>query len=314
MYRLLVGTCVLALAVVAVRAEDKNEKKSVKDTYDTMFKELLGKFQKAASKEAKDKVVTEYSDKFVDLAKSNPKDVFSVNILSNVLNFPMPDTKDGPKVKALALLKGYIDDPKADKKVRVKAFKGYMGAQEKIITAAGDAKAVDAAKKEMETYRKLIKTDFKGEVKDLYVGGTMPELTSKNLEDKEVKLSDLKGKVVVLDVWATWCPPCRAMIPHSRELVKKLKDKPFVLVSISADAKKDTLTDFMKDNEMPWTHWWAGQRGPAITALDIQYFPTIYVLDHKGVIRAKDVRGDDMDKVVEKLLKEMEDEKKAKTE
>jgi len=145
---------------------------------------------------------------------------------------------------------------------------------------------------------------------DLSVGSKMPELTSQNLEGKKVKLSDLKGKVVVVDVWATWCPPCRAMIPHERELVKKLKDKPFVLVSISGDAKKETLTNFIKDNPMPWTHWWNGQKGGVMTTLNIKYFPTIYVIDHKGVIRYKDVRGKAMDDAVETLLKEVDSTKK----
>jgi thiol-disulfide isomerase/thioredoxin len=141
---------------------------------------------------------------------------------------------------------------------------------------------------------------------DLSVGSKMPELISQNTEGKTVKLSDLKGKVVVVDVWATWCGPCRAMIPHSRELVKKLKDRPFALVSISFDAKKETLTDFMKKNEMPWTHWWNGRTGMVGSTLKIKYFPTIYVIDHNGVIRYKDVRGKDMDKAVDTLLKEMD--------
>ena len=118
------------------------------------------------------------------------------------------------------------------------------------------------------------------------------------------------GKVVVVDVWATWCGPCKAMIPHERELVKRLKGKPFVLVSISIDAKKEKVKDFLKDNEMPWTHWWNGAKGGVISELGIKFIPTIHVLDAKGIIRAKGVRGEAMDKAVDKLLKELEESKK----
>jgi thiol-disulfide isomerase/thioredoxin/cytochrome c556 len=142
-------------------------------------------------------------------------------------------------------------------------------------------------------------------LRNLSVGKPAPEFASKGLDDKPVKLSDLKGKVVVLDIWATWCGPCRAMIPHERELVKKLEGKPFALVSVSADDKKETLTDFLKGTEMPWTHWYEGD-GPALKAWNVRYFPTIYVIDAKGVIRYKGVRGRQMDEAVEALLKEAE--------
>jgi thiol-disulfide isomerase/thioredoxin len=147
--------------------------------------------------------------------------------------------------------------------------------------------------------------------KGLEVGDMMPDLKSKNLEDKAVKLSDLKGKVVVLDVWATWCPPCRAMIPHEKELTKRLKDKPFVLVSISIDAKKETVSNFVEKEKMTWTHWWNGQKGGIVTELGIRSIPTIYVLDPKGVIRYKGVRGKEMDKAVDTLLEEIDKTKKS---
>jgi thiol-disulfide isomerase/thioredoxin len=148
-------------------------------------------------------------------------------------------------------------------------------------------------------------------LRNLQVGKAPPDVTSQDLEGKKVTLHALRGKVVVLDIWATWCPPCRAMIPHERELVKRLKDKPFVLVSISGDAKKETLVNFLKKESMPWKHWWNGLGG-MLEKWNVEYFPTIYVIDAKGVIRYKDVRGKDMDKAVDTLLKEMEGSSKKK--
>ncbi len=145
------------------------------------------------------------------------------------------------------------------------------------------------------------------------VGKPAPEVISKDLDDKEVKLSSFKGKVVVLDIWATWCGPCKAMIPRERELVKKLKDKPFVLVSISADAKKETLTDFIKKTPMPWTHLWNGAKGGILQDWNVKYFPSTYILDDKGVIRYKDLRDKKMEDAVQKLLKELEEAKNKAT-
>jgi thiol-disulfide isomerase/thioredoxin len=148
------------------------------------------------------------------------------------------------------------------------------------------------------------------EIRNLTVGCKAPDVESKDLDGKAVKLSDHKGKVVVLDIWATWCGPCVRMIPHERELVNRLKDKPFVLVSVSADAEKKTLTDFIAKEPMPWTHWHNGATGGILKDWNVRALPAIYVLDHKGVIRFKGVQGEAMDKAVEQLLKELEDEKK----
>jgi thiol-disulfide isomerase/thioredoxin len=173
-------------------------------------------------------------------------------------------------------------------------------AVEKLVAGA------DQAKKDAEELAKTLKEKYGDVIPDLSVGKPAPEVVSHDINGKEVKLSDLKGKVVVLDIWATWCGPCRQMIPHEREMVERLKDKPFVLVSISADAEKKTLTDFLAKEKMPWTHWWNGQEGGILEDWDVQGFPTIYVLDARGVIRHKDLRGKPLEEAVNELLKELE--------
>jgi thiol-disulfide isomerase/thioredoxin len=146
------------------------------------------------------------------------------------------------------------------------------------------------------------------EIRHLAIGKPAPELKSVDLDRKPVRLADLKGRVVVLDVWATWCVPCQAMIPHQRGLVKRLDGKPFTLVSISVDEKPEIVTKFLKKEPMPWTHWFNGPDGRIIGELNVWSYPTIYVLDAKGVIRYKDVRGKLLDQAVDALLKEIEGE------
>jgi thiol-disulfide isomerase/thioredoxin len=244
--------------------------------------------------------------------------------------------KDRSDEGSIELLKAIVEK-QTDKKVQAKACLALVGVCEKAAARAKEIRDNEEARKKAEAaqgkeavekllknadrvakdgkeYAKVYAEKFKDVVPDLGIGKPAPEVVSQDLNGKKVKLSELRGKVVVLDIWATWCPPCRAMIPHERELVKKLKDKPFVLVSISADAKKETLTDFMEKTPMPWTHWWNGAEGGILADWDVEFFPTIYVLDSKGIIRAKGVRGEEMDKAVEKLLKEMEEKKEDKKE
>jgi hypothetical protein len=97
------------------------------------------------------------------------------------------------------------------------------------------------------------------------------------------------------------------MYPHERSLVKRLEGKPFALVGINSDRDKQKLSERMKEENITWPSWWNGgsTQGPISTAWNVHGWPTIYVLDDKGVIRYKDVRGEAMDKAVNTLLKEM---------
>jgi thiol-disulfide isomerase/thioredoxin len=192
----------------------------------------------------------------------------------------------------------------ADKLKEDKALRGQV--EERIGKELVEKVLADADKNRRagEEAKKVLKERFADFAPDLSVGKPVPEVVSTDVNGKEVKLSSFKGKVVVLDIWATWCPPCRAMIPHSREMVGRLKDKPFALISISADEDRKTLTEFLEKEKMPWAQWWNGPEGGILEDWDIQSFPTIYVIDAKGIIRFKGLRGEKLEEAVNELLKE----------
>ena len=102
------------------------------------------------------------------------------------------------------------------------------------------------------------------------------------------------------------------MYPHERSLVKRLEGKPFALLGINSDPR-DRLKQAMKKENITWRSWWDGGNtsGPIATRWNVSGWPTIYVLDHKGVIRYRDVREKEMDKAVDKLLKEIEEKDKS---
>lgn len=140
----------------------------------------------------------------------------------------------------------------------------------------------------------------------LKVTNTAPELEGADAYGKKLRLSDYRGQVVVVDFWATWCGPCREMIPHNIALVERMKGKPFVLLGVSADSNADDLRQFLDRGNLPYPSIFDGRMGPIAAAWKIEYFPTIFVIDHKGVIRYKDLHGRDLDRAVERLVQETE--------
>jgi len=99
------------------------------------------------------------------------------------------------------------------------------------------------------------------------------------------------------------------MYPHERSLVTRMKDRPFVLLGVNSDRDREKIKQVCKDKGLAWRSWWCGTEGVggAIPRRwNVSGWPTIYVIDHRGVIRARNVRGAQLDKWLDQLVEEAE--------
>lgn len=203
---------------------------------------------------------------------------------------------------ALAEEADFVEDPARQEEAIARAAK-YLerAAQEAPDAPIGTSTIAKQAAAELAGLKRAVA---------LLVGKPAPDIESRTLDGQPARLSALKGKVVLLDFWATYCGPCRAMIPHERQLVKRMAGRPFELVSVSGDADKETLEQFLAREPMPWTHWWKdGGRDAAFDVYRAYSFPTVYLIDHAGIIRARwkyAPEPAELDKWVEQLVKEAE--------
>ena len=127
------------------------------------------------------------------------------------------------------------------------------------------------------------------ELRRLSLGQVAPEIEGRDIDGHRFKLSDYRGKVVVLTFSGTWCGPCEAMYPHEREIVARLNGRPFALLSVMTDEDEGPIRKQIAAGQITWRCWWerGGTHGPIPASWNVRGYPTVYVLDHKGVIRLK---------------------------
>lgn len=112
-----------------------------------------------------------------------------------------------------------------------------------------------------------------------------PDFSFTSLQGEYISLDDLKGKVVVLDFWGTWCPPCVDSVPELRNLHKRYSKEPsFVLIGISSDGDEQVWKAFTEKNKMVWPQYRDRDR-KILQAFNIRAFPTYIVIDHEGIVR-----------------------------
>ena len=97
------------------------------------------------------------------------------------------------------------------------------------------------------------------------------------------------------------------MIPHERSLVKQLKGKPFALIGVNSDGEIDVARKAVEKLEINWRSFWNGEKGtfgPISTKWNVDSWPKTYLIDAKGIIRYKDLKGEKLDEAIEKLMAE----------
>ena len=188
----------------------------------------------------------------------------------------------------------------------------------RLIFTAGD---VDSGKMSAEAWQKLAEThlkdypDFEGnsEIKSqVATMKTNAELKSKPLDLKfqsvdghEVDLASLRGKVVLVDFWATWCGPCVGEVPHVVETYEKLHAKGFEIIGISLDQDKEKLLSFTKDKKMTWEQYFDGKgwENQIAGKFGIHSIPAMWLVNKKGMVVSTNARGQ-LEEEVTKLLAE----------
>ena len=132
-----------------------------------------------------------------------------------------------------------------------------------------------------------------------------PEISLPGVKDKPVTLSSLKGKVVLIDFWASWCGPCRAAIPGVVKLYQKYKDQGFEVFGVSIDSKKTDWIRAIAQDKITYTQVndTAGWYSPVAEKYGVNAIPNTFLLDKSGKVVAINLEDEELENKIKELIK-----------
>ena len=136
-----------------------------------------------------------------------------------------------------------------------------------------------------------------------WVGHPALDFQVTDLKGEALSLEAYRGQVVLLDFWATWCPPCLAEIPNVRGTYERYKDQKFQIIGISIDRSMEPLKAYIQEKSLGWLHYW-DKSGKVSSLYQVRGIPSTFLIDGEGVIRKTNLRGAALKKAVAELVEE----------
>lgn len=160
---------------------------------------------------------------------------------------------------------------------------------------------------------KKVKKSNDGKIFDRYLdalkntlpGKKSPSITQLDLNGEPYSLSDLKGKYVLIDFWASWCPPCREENPKLVKTYAEFKDKDFEILGVSFDKEFDAWAKAVKDDNLTWKHIsdLQGWNSSAGQSYGVKAIPQNILVDPEGKVIARNLHGEDLNTKLREILK-----------
>ena len=135
------------------------------------------------------------------------------------------------------------------------------------------------------------------------IGKPAPDFSLTDIDGNPISLKEYRGKVVLLDFWATWCGPCIAEMPNVKKIYDTYKDMGFVVIGISLDNNASEVRDFLKECELPWRQIFDGQDGPLKKLFQIRGIPSLWLIDRQRKVISYKARGAALRKLVDEAVK-----------
>jgi thiol-disulfide isomerase/thioredoxin len=192
----------------------------------------------------------------------------------------------------------------------------FMKAQLYREVIRNDAKADELVKQLLADYKGTDFADTLGKEQEaaaaakkiqdaLAVGSKFPDFDEKDVAGQPFSIASHKGKVLLIDFWATWCGPCRAELPNVLATYQKHHPEGFDIIGVSLDEDQSKLTDYVKTMNMTWPQFFDGQgwKNKLAVKYGIESIPATFLLDGDGKIIGKDLRGEDLEAAVANALK-----------